>query len=98
MARWCALPMLITVFFGCQYPRDPEGTHDRVSGGVLRVGVTPADPWVRLNDSGAPTGVEAELVERFAETLSARVRWVEGSESELMEALHGRQLDIVIAG
>jgi polar amino acid transport system substrate-binding protein len=82
----------------CQYPRDPEGTLDRVRGGVLRVGVTEADPWVTIDAAGDPSGVEVELVTRFAETLDARVQWVEGSESDLMEALHGRQLDIVIAG
>ena len=75
-----------------------EGTLDRVRGGVLRVGVTPAEPWVKLETGKPPAGVEVELVERFARTLDARVQWVEGSETELMGALHGRQLDIVIAG
>lgn len=98
MIRLVALALVVAVLSGCQFPRDPEGTLDRVSGGVLRVGVTPADPWVRLAADGPPTGVEVELVRRFADTLGARVEWVEGSESDLMEALHGRQLDVVIAG
>jgi polar amino acid transport system substrate-binding protein len=98
MRRACPLLLLIALLAaGCQYPRDPEGTLDRVRGGVLRVGVTQADPWVTL-DGGAPGGVEVELLERFAETLDAEVEWVEGSESDLMEALHGRQLDVVVAG
>jgi polar amino acid transport system substrate-binding protein len=82
---------------GCQYPRDPEGTLDRVSGGVMRVGVTHVDPWVKL-DGDAPGGVEVELLQRFARSLDAEIEWVEGSETELMEALHGRQLDVVVAG
>jgi polar amino acid transport system substrate-binding protein len=89
--------MAIALCSGCEFPQDPEGTLDRVRGGVMRVGVTPAEPWVTL-DGPEPAGVEVELVERFAATLDARVEWVEGSESDLMEALHGRQLDIVIAG
>jgi polar amino acid transport system substrate-binding protein len=89
---------LTAALCGCQYPRDPEGTLDRVRSGVLRVGVTPAEPWVRIDHAGEPSGVEVELVRRFAETVDAEVEWVEGSESELMGALHGRQLDIVIAG
>jgi polar amino acid transport system substrate-binding protein len=93
-----ALALMVVLLCGCEFPQDPEGTLDRVRGGVMRVGVTPADPWVALHDSGDPTGVEAELVSRFAETLDARVEWVEGSETDLMEALHGRQLDVVIAG
>jgi polar amino acid transport system substrate-binding protein len=98
MARLLAVALMAALAGGCQYPQDPEGTLDRVRGGVMRVGVTQADPWVQVPAGGDPTGVEVELVERFAETLDARVEWVEGSESDLMEALRGRQLDVVIAG
>jgi polar amino acid transport system substrate-binding protein len=97
MGRSCLLVIAAALLFGCQFPRDPEGTLDRVRGGVMRVGVTHAEPWVKLKGA-EPAGVEVELVERFAETLGARVEWVEGSESDLMEALHGRHLDVVIAG
>ena len=83
---------------GCQFPADTDGTLDRVRGGTLRVGVTPADPFVILADGREPQGVEAELVRRFASRLDAEVDWVPGSETELMGALHGRQLDLVIAG
>jgi polar amino acid transport system substrate-binding protein len=82
----------------CQFPADVDGTLDRVRGGTLRVGVTPADPFVILSDGSEPRGVEAELVKRFARRLDADVEWVPGSEAELMGALHGRQLDVVIAG
>jgi polar amino acid transport system substrate-binding protein len=98
VTRLLALALTALALWGCEFPRDPEGTLDRVRGGVMRVGVTPAEPFVRLNDAGEPTGVEVELVERFAGTLDARVEWVTGSESDLMEALAGRRLDVVIAG
>ena len=97
MARLLALALAAIMLAGCEFPRDPEGTLDRVRGGVMRVGVTPADPWVTL-EGREPAGVEVELVKRFADTLDARVEWVEGSESDLMEALHGRQVDLVVAG
>jgi ABC-type amino acid transport substrate-binding protein len=42
--------------------------------------------------------VEVELVERFAERLDAGITWTSGSETELIDALHERQLDLVIAG
>jgi polar amino acid transport system substrate-binding protein len=83
---------------GCEYPRDPEGTLDRVRGGTLRVGISPSEPWVTLVENQPPAGVEVELVKEFARTVDAEVEWVKGSESDLMEALHGRQLDVVIAG
>jgi polar amino acid transport system substrate-binding protein len=97
MGRACLLLIAAALLSGCQFPRDTEGTLDRVRGGVMRVGVTHAEPWVKLKGA-EPAGVEVELIERFAETLGARVEWVEGSESDLMEALHGRHLDVVIAG
>jgi polar amino acid transport system substrate-binding protein len=82
---------------GCAYPADPDGTLDRVSGGVMRVGITESDPWTQLPDAG-PSGVEVRLVEDFASTLDADVMWVEGSEGELIGALHEDELDLVIGG
>jgi polar amino acid transport system substrate-binding protein len=96
--RWWLAVIALGLLAGCQYPRDPEGTLDRVRGGVLRAGAAEADPWVRLPPGAAPSGVEVELVERFAATLDAQVEWVPGTETELIEALHGRQLDVVVAG
>jgi polar amino acid transport system substrate-binding protein len=96
--RWVAAALVALGIGGCQFPADSDGTLDRVRGGTLRVGVTPADPFVILADGEEPQGVEVELVKRFARRLDADVEWVPGSESELMGALHGRQLDVVIAG
>ena len=92
------LALIVLGLSACQFPADTDGTLDRVRGHVLRVGVAEAEPFVEIPDSGPPQGVEVELVERFAQRLDADVKWVTGSESDLIEALHGRQLDIVIAG
>ena len=96
--RLAALIAVALALGGCRFPDDTEGTLDRVRGGVLRVGVAEADPFVHLPADGPPEGVEVELVERFARQLDAEVEWVDGSESDLVEALHGRRLDILIAG
>jgi polar amino acid transport system substrate-binding protein len=82
---------------GCGIPRDPERTLARVQGGILRVGVTASDPWARL-PGGEPSGVEVELVKRFAAELRARVEWVAGAEAELMADLEVRELDLVVGG
>ena len=95
--RQGALGALLLAVCACQWPRDAEGTLARVTGGTMRVGVTPADPWVRLGDP-RPTGVEVRVVEQLATELDADVEWVPGSESELMAALHVRALDLVIGG
>ena len=88
---------LALILAGCGIPRDPEGTLERVDGGVMRVGVTEAPPWVELS-AQEPDGIEVRLVEQFAEELDARIEWVEGSEQELFGALKERDLDLVIGG
>jgi polar amino acid transport system substrate-binding protein len=83
---------------GCQYPRDPDGTLNRVDGGVMRVGVTEADPWVEL-DGGRPVGgAEVELARRFARDVGARIEWVQGSEEELVDAAKEGQVDLIVGG
>jgi polar amino acid transport system substrate-binding protein len=63
----------------------------------MYVGVIENEPWVKLSER-APAGVEPELVRSFAEELDAEIEWVQGPESELMEAMRGFQLDLVIGG
>jgi polar amino acid transport system substrate-binding protein len=83
---------------GCQYPRDPDGTLNRVEGGVMRVGVTEADPWVALEGDRPVGGAEVELARRFARELGARIAWVQGSEEELVDAAKEGQVDLILAG
>ena len=99
-----SLPRLIPIacalaFLGAcaSPPEDPEGTLDRVTGGVMRVGVTESDPWTVLSGD-EPAGIEVELVERFAEELDAEIEWTEASEQELFGALAAGSLDLVIGG
>jgi polar amino acid transport system substrate-binding protein len=81
----------------CQYPRDPEDTLDHVEGGTLRAGVIDNPPWVDLSGP-EPGGVEPELLREFAAEHDAEIEWVEGTESELMAAMVGFQLDVVVGG
>jgi polar amino acid transport system substrate-binding protein len=89
--------LLGTIGLSCQYPRDVEGTLDRVEGGTLRVGVIDDPPWAVVGD-GDPTGVEPELVKRFAEDLDAEIEWYPGTEEELVAAIRGFQLDLIVGG
>ncbi|HEV7993790.1 MAG TPA: transporter substrate-binding domain-containing protein [Gemmatimonadaceae bacterium] len=63
----------------------------------MRVGVVDHAPWARTSDSGV-TGVEPTLVADLARQLHARPQWRSGAESELLQALHERALDIVVGG
>jgi polar amino acid transport system substrate-binding protein len=81
----------------CQYPRDPEGTLDSVRGGTMAVGVVVDPPWAEF-EGGEAVGVEPSLIRAFADQLDADVEWVPGSESELVAAMSGYQLDVIIGG
>ncbi len=83
---------------GCQFPKDPEGTLNKVRDrGTIEVGVTHADPFVNLDGPG-PTGVEVELIKEFADHLGVEIEWVEASESQLVELLEGTEIDVMLAG
>jgi polar amino acid transport system substrate-binding protein len=97
MATLAALAALAAGVDGCDLPRDSSGTLDRVRHGTMRVGLITNPPWT--TDSGAPApGIEQRLVQELASRLSARVQWVRRPESELLAALHRRELDLVIGG
>jgi polar amino acid transport system substrate-binding protein len=81
----------------CGIPRDSEGTTERVRGGVLRAGAVIDPPWV-VDSGGVPAGIEPAIVSRLAQRLGARVQWRVGTESELLRALHERELDVVVGG
>jgi polar amino acid transport system substrate-binding protein len=79
---------------GCQYPRDPDGTLDRVRGGTLVVGWTVSEPWVAAEGEG----LEPDLMHELARTLDADIEWVEMPEQEMVEALERKTIDIAIGG
>src|SRR5881628_2075969 len=92
LACWCAASLP-----ACGLPHDSDRTMDRVRGGQLRVGVTEHPPWVTIVE-GRVGGIEPRLIEELARELGARTVWRRGSESQLLEALHRRDLDIVAGG
>lgn len=83
---------------GVTVPADPTGTLDRVSGGVLRVGVTPNDDRVVIHDDGPPEGSDVVLVEDFADSIDADIEWVTGAEEELVRDLESGRLDLIAGG
>lgn len=100
MRHRCVPAILLVSLFviSCSViPRDSAGTLERVRGGELRVGVAHHPPWVHV-EGNQVTGIEPELIEAWARQLGARVRWLPGSEAELVEALHHRDADALVAG
>ena len=84
---------------GCgAFPADPKDTLERVTGGVLRVGVSPNPPHTEVRGSAEPIGHEVVLVREFAATLPAEIEWTVGGEEMLILALEDGDLDLVIGG
>lgn len=63
----------------------------------MRVGFVADTPWV-TDSSGQAGGIEARFVREIADSLHARIAWVSGTESHLLETLQHRELDLVIGG
>ncbi|WP_403020260.1 transporter substrate-binding domain-containing protein [Salinibacterium sp. GXW1014] len=97
---WAALIAALLGFTGCglTVPTDPDGTLEGVTDGVLRVGVTPNDDRVTIDDNGEPSGNDVELIEDFADSVDAELEWVPGSEESLVRDLEAGRLDLVIGG
>lgn len=100
MRRTAGLLLTAALLAGCSggFPADPDGTLERVTGDALRVGISANPPWTEVEDGAPPSGLEAELVAEFAETLDAEVDWTAGSEEALIGDLEAGELDLVVAG
>jgi len=89
---------LLLAVTGCSaVPTDPDGTLDRVSDGVMHVGVSPDDGLIQIAGDSV-SGPEVELVEGFAETVNARVEWTVGGEEHLVWQLGEGDLDLIVGG
>jgi polar amino acid transport system substrate-binding protein len=89
--------LVLLVCLACSLPRDADDTLKQVRHGVIRVGASQNPPWVVIS-GGAVGGVEPALVTALASRLESRIQWVVGPESDLMQQLHDRDLDLLVAG
>ncbi len=96
MAIRAGAALAAALLAGCDLPRDPEGTYDRVRGGTLRVGIVAADEAQPEHASAARE--DRAAVERFAQELGASPVWMHASAEALFLALERHELDLVIGG
>jgi polar amino acid transport system substrate-binding protein len=98
--RLCLIAAFVAVVttLGCDgFPNDPSGSLREAQQNGLRVGVIHAPPWADVRGQ-QPEGIEIELVRRFAESIGARVEWMQGEERDLMLILQERELHLVVGG
>ena len=82
---------------GVTVPTDPQGTLERVRGGVVHAGASVSGELVTI-DGSEVGGTLAEIVEDFADSVDARVEWTVGSEEDLVDGLESGDLDVAIGG
>ena len=81
------------------YPRDPDKTLAHVmETGRMSVAVTDNPPWTSVRADAPPTGVEVEMVTRFADDLHADIDWRHLSTFEALRALDEGEVDLAIGG
>lgn len=88
----------VTAGCGGPFPRDTDGSLERITDGVLRVGVSENPPWTEVYDDGRVAGREVDLVAGFAARYGAYVQWTPGAESELAAAMARGDLDVIVGG
>lgn len=83
---------------GCSaIPVDPASSLDQARGGELHVGAAHHPPYVDIVGE-RPQGSEVDLIEDYAATIDAEVRWVVDSETVLVGQLKEGRLDVVVGG
>lgn len=96
------LALLFLVLTACDevaFPRDPDGTLDRVEAtGRVRVAAVDHRPWVIWNGRRSPGGAEVRLAEAFARELGATVEWRRASAFDALEALKRGDVDLAVGG
>ncbi|WP_231587807.1 hypothetical protein [Microbacterium oxydans] len=96
-AMTAALVAVLLAGCGLSIPADPDGTLESVSGGELRVGVSPDGDLVRT-DGGTPSGTVVELVDDFAASIDAKPTWTVATEESLVRMLESGDLDLIAGG
>jgi hypothetical protein len=92
------LPTLLIAAQACTaIPRDTHGALERATGGVVRVGVIEHRPWTII-DGDDVSGIEPQLLQRWASGIGATIEWRQGDLEHLIQALHDRDIDVLAAG
>lgn len=74
---------------GCDLPRDPGGTADRVRGGTLRAGLIAASAEAD-EPSARAVREDRAVIERIARDLGATIAWRHAAAETLYAALERR--------
>lgn len=90
--RTASSGLLVLLLISCDFPRDPDRAWEEVSREALRVGVAAGAPADDVHRA------EKRIIEGFARAHGLKLRYVEGTESDLVERLERHELHLVFGG
>lgn len=98
LLRVALLPLLLLGSLALQ-PARAAGLDDIVKAGVLRV-CTPGDykPFAFQKPDGTFEGIDVDLMQSLAASLSVKVEWVKTSWSNLMADFTGGKCEVAVGG
>lgn len=88
---------IIAILYSCDIPKDPNKTFSKAKGDTLRVGIANSGARADFNN-GKPKGIEVEIIKGFAESINTEIKWIPGSQQQIIDLLKEYQLDIAIGG
>jgi hypothetical protein len=91
---------LICLLGACaDFPKDSRQTLEKARAGEpITVGFSPAEPWVGKAGPQGPSGIEPDLIRGWARANGVRISWIEGGETQLVEALVQNEVDLALGG
>ena len=87
----------LTFLSACDgYPKDTDGTLEQIAKSAkLKVGILYNPPWAQYNP---PDGIEIDILQDYAKTLSADAEFKEISAINVARLLDNRDINIVAGG
>ncbi|QED36640.1 transporter substrate-binding domain-containing protein [Antarcticibacterium arcticum] len=89
--------ILLLVSAACDFPKDAEGSWVDAQNNYLKVGVSINPPFT-ISERDSLKGMEIDLLKKFAGKENLKIRFFEGSESELIKKLENYELHVIAGG
>ena len=91
------LYLLLAVLASCSFPKDSKDSLEEARRHGLKVGIVHNPPFTVYENNKA-SGIEVNLIEKFAKKEGLTVQYRYGSESTLIKELEDYKLHLIIGG
>ncbi|MCZ4319765.1 transporter substrate-binding domain-containing protein [Aequorivita viscosa] len=95
--RPCLLLLILSIFLSCDFPKDPSNTYNDARANGMKVGVVNNPPFTNTTKDTV-SGREVQIIAAFAKQNNIAIEYVVASETNLINLLKNRKIQIVIGG